>query len=242
MTIFRSDPMMRFATYIVGVIAGGTLCLASAVADDSPLAPADSIANRVDPTGISGMYRCAVGKATAIRFKFTAFDDGQHRIEEDIGGEARRTSRYPWQLATATLYRERVSGLGAAKFRRLTGSLRVLQELKPGLISANYAEAPLDGASEPLEWRYDVTVKGRAASFAPSGLGEVEVVLIEERRTRYVDGQQRPLKLEDAALGFDWSEVATVVYAPALGLALRVERKREGRVIEDCSLAEYKRP
>lgn len=233
---------MRVATYFIGLIAGGSLCLAPALAENSPLAPGDSIADRVDPTGVSGMYRCAVGEATAVRFQFTGFDDGQHRIEEDIGGEARRTSRYPWQLATATLYRERVSGWGAAKFRRLTGSLRLLQELKPGRISANYAEAPLDGASEPLEWQYDVTVKGRAASFAPSGLGEVEVILIEERRTRYVDNQQRPLKLADAASGFDWSEVSTVSYAPKLGLALRVARKRNGRIVEACSLAEYKRP
>lgn len=224
-------------------VALTALCLAvtPAAADDSPLAPADAVADRVNPTGVTGMYRCAVGDAATVRFSFTGFDDGQHRIEESLGGRDRLTARYPWQLATATLYRERVSGQGAAKFRRLTGSLRLLQELKPGLISANYAEAPLDGSTVPLEWRYDVRVKGRAASFAPSGLGEVTIVQIEEQRTRYVDAQQNPLALSEAAAGFDVTEVATVSYAPKLGLALRIERKREGRVIEACSLAEYKR-
>ena len=44
-------------------------------------------------------------------------------------------------------------------------------------------------------------VKGRAASFAPSGLGEVTIVQIEEQRTRYVDAQQNPLALSEAAAG-----------------------------------------
>ena len=232
--------MRRFS--ILPLIALIALNSAPAAADNTQLAPADAVADRINPTGVSGVYRCAVGDAAVVRFEFKGYDDGQHRIEEDLGGVDRLTSRYSWQLAMATLYRERVSGRGAAKFRRLTGSLRLLQELKPGLISANYAEAPLDGSSEPLEWRYDVRVKGRAASFAPSGLGEVVIVQIEEQRKRYVDGQQNPLTLENAALGFSLTETSTISYAPALGLALRVERKRDGRVIKACSLAEYKRP
>ena len=138
-----------------------------AAAEDSPLAPADAVADRINPTGVTGVYRCAVGDAATVRFSFTGFDDGQHRIEESLGG--------------------------------------------------------------------------RAASFAPSGIGEVMIVQIEEQRTRYEDAQQNSLALSEAALGFDVTEVATVSCAPKLGLALRIERKRDGRVIEASSLAEYKR-
>ena len=174
-------------TFRLVALAAFCLALTPAAAEDSPLALADLVKDRINPTGVSGMYRCAVGDSAIVRFKFVGFVDGQHRIEESLGGQDRRTSRYPWQLATATLYRERISGQGAAKFRRLTGSFRLLQVLKPGVISANYAEAALDGSKLPLEWRYDVRVKGRAASFAPSGLGEVTIVQIEGRGTRYVD-------------------------------------------------------
>lgn len=67
------------------------------------------------------------------------------------------------------------------------------------------------------------------------------IVQIEEQRTRYENAQQNPLALSEAAAGFDVTEIATVSYAPKLGLALRIERNRDGRVIEACALADYKR-
>ena len=213
-----------------------------AAAEDSPLAPADAVADRMNPTGVTGVYRCAVGDAATVRFSFTGFDDGQHRIEESLGGRDRLTSRYPWQLATATLYRERVSGQGAAKFRRLTGSLRLLQELKPGLISANYAEAPLDGSTVPLEWRYDVACqRPRRQLCAKRSLARSRLFRLRNSAPAMWMPSRTSLALSEAACGFDVTEVATVSCAPKLGLALRIERKRDGRVIEACSLAEYKR-
>ena len=103
-TTFRSKLMQVRQT--IRFVALTALCMAAtpALAEDSPLAPADAVADRVNPTGVTGMYRCAVGDAATVRFSFTGFDDGQHRIEESLGGRDRRTSRYPWQLAAATLY------------------------------------------------------------------------------------------------------------------------------------------
>lgn len=198
----------------------------------------------VDPVGASGLYACSVGDAREIAFRVTAFEDGQYKIEERAGSTpAVGVARYPWQLATATLFRERVTARGARKFRRLTGSLRSLHELVPGQrIAADYAEAPLDGASRPLEWRYEIAIGARVASFAPSGLGEVEIVPLEETRVRYVDGQGAPLALSAATAGFERREVARVAYAPALGVALRIERRVNDRTVEACSLAAYTRP
>ncbi len=139
---------------ILQFVALAALCLAvtPVLAEESPPAPADAVADRIDPTVVTGIYRCAVGDSATVRFSCNGFDNGQHRIEENLGGRDRQTSRYPWQIAIATLYRERISGQGAAKSRPLTVTLRLLQELKPGLISANYAEAPMDGSTVPLEW------------------------------------------------------------------------------------------
>jgi len=228
---------------LVAALAGGGLGAAPvAAAEPEPqIAPG----GKVDPLGVSGSYDCTVGPATGdIGFRVAGFGDELYRIEltlPDGGGVG--MSKYPWQLATATLYRERVGAQGAAKFRRLTGSLRLLQELKPGQrISADYAEAPLDGSSPPLEWRYEIAVGAPAASFGPSGLGEIAVTPVEERRRRYVDGQNAPLPLAEAASGFEVLETARVVFAPDLGLPLRIERRRDGATIEACSLSAYRKP
>lgn len=198
----------------------------------------------VDPLGAKGVYACSVGAAAQVTFSVAKFADGQYHVEQRGDGATVGLARYPWQMATATLYRERVTARAASKFRRLNGSLRELQELLPGqAIAADYAEAPLDGSSQPLEWRYEVRIGKRAASFGPSGLGEIEVVPVEETRTRYVDGQGQPLPLQRAAEGFERREVARIAYAPALGLALRVERRTaDGQSLEACSLASYERP
>lgn len=198
----------------------------------------------VDPLGVKGVYACSGGGAAEVSFRIAKFEDGKYQVEQRAGGVTVGLARYPWQLATATLYRERVTARAASKFRRLTGSLRELQELLPGqAIAADYAEAPLDGSSQPLEWRYDVRVGRRVASFGPSGLGEIEVVPVEETRTRYVDGRGQPLPLQRAAEGFERREVARIAFAPALGLALRIERKTaDGQPLEACSLTRYERP
>lgn len=98
----------------------------------------------------------------------------------------------------------------------------MLQELKPGIISANDAEAPLDGSTVPLEWHYYLRVKGRAVSFSPSGIGEVMIVQIAQQRTRYENAQKNRLALSEAAAGFNMTEIATVSYSPKLRLALRI--------------------
>ena len=211
-----------------------------AVAEDPRTAPGGLI----DPTGVFGAYSCSDGPSRTITFRIADFQNGQYRIEETHDGQSsHRLERYSWQLATATLARERVSPRRAFKFRRLNGSLRTLHELIPGQkIAADYAEAPLDGRSQPLEWRYDIAIGQRAASFAPGGLGEIEVVPVEETRTRFVDGQGRPLPLQRAGEGLAVRETGTTLYAPDLGVALRYERMRDGRPLEACSLSEYRRP
>ncbi len=222
----------------VFLVLGFAAATGPAAAQASPLAPG----GETDIVGVSGAYDCSVGDAGRVEFSVTGFGDGEYRIEQRIGPERIGVVRYPWQLATATLYRERVGGAGASKFRRLTGSLRTLQELPTGdPIIADYAEAALDGAREAYEWRYEISVGDRAASFAPSGLGEVAVVRIEERRSRYVDGQGDPLPLASAAEGFVREEIADIAYAPKLGLALRIERRGPEGVLEACSLAAYRR-
>ncbi|MEQ9125599.1 MAG: hypothetical protein RIM80_23890, partial [Alphaproteobacteria bacterium] len=200
---------------------------------------------RIDPLGASGVYDCSVGPAPGeTAFRVAAFEDELYRIELSLpDGGSVGVAKYPWQLATATLYRERVGAQGAAKFRRLTGSLRLLQELKPGQrIAADYAEAPLDGSSPPLEWRYEITVGAPAASFGPSGMGEIPVTPVDESRRRYVDGQNAPLPLAEATSGFEILETARIVYAPDLGAPLRIERMRDGKMIEACSLAAFRKP
>ncbi len=231
--------MWRQAVRAAGLALATFACAGVALAAEPQLAPG----GRVDPLGVSGAYACSVGDARRIEFQVVAFEDGTYRTEEraDAGGPV-GVRRYAWQFATATLFRERVTSSGAVKFRRLTGSLRMLQELLPGKrIGAEYAEAPLDGSGQPLEWRYEVVVGDSAVSFAPSGLGEVAIVQIEERRWRYVDGQGQPLPLGAAAQGFERRETARIAYAPDLGLALRIERRAGARVIEACSLDAYRR-
>lgn len=220
-------------------VMGLALAPVAALAADPPTAPG----GQITPTGVSGSYGCSAGPAGKIDFRFVDFADGLHHVEErGDGGPAVGVYRYSWQLATATLYRERVSAAGATKFRRVTGSLRTLHELAPGTeIIADYLEASLDASAEPIEWRYRIKIGRRAASFAPAGLGEVAIVQIEESRTRYVDGQGRPLKLNEAANGFDRQETARIAYAPALGLPLRIERMSGGRTVEACSLSSYRK-
>ena len=231
--------MRRFGA----ALAAGFMLAAMATgasAADGPAAPG----GRVDPLGVSGSYECSVGSARRFSFKFVEYKDGLYRIEEVTEAGARRgVARYPWQLATATLARERVAATGATKFRRLNGSLRLLQELRPGQkIEAEYAEASLDGSEAALEWRYEIEVGAPAASFGPSGLGEVVVVPIVERRRRYADARNSPLPLAAASAGFEVAETATVAYAPELGVALRIERRRGDHTIQACSLSAYRRP
>ena len=234
--ISRSKPVLYFRHVVMAAL---TMSASVASAQDQALAPG----GQVNPVGVTATYACSAGEAREIALRFVEFKGGEFQIEEQQGNAtANGLSRYPWQLATATLYRQRVTARGATKFRRLRGSLRTLQELVPGgVISAEYAEAPLDGAAPPLEWQYQVTVGQRAVSFAPGGLGEVEIVQIEERRSRYVDGQGRPLTIANAARGFDRREIARIAYAPSLGVPIRIERKRDGSITEACSLSSYQR-
>lgn len=210
---------------------------ASQAAAETPTAPG----GEVDPIGVTGAYDCGRGREP---FRIAAFENGLYRIDRTTAdGASMGLARFPWQLATATLYRERVTGRSAEKFRRLNGSLRVLHELPAGVrISADYAEAALDGSRQAYEWRYEIQVGRKAAAFAPSGLGEVAVIQIAERRARYVDARRNPLPLTAAASGFEVREEAHIAYAPSLGLALRIERRRDGQAFEACSLSEYRRP
>ena len=57
-----------------------------AAAEDLPLAPADAVVDSVNSKGVTGIYRRAVGDEAVVRFSFTGFDDGQHPIEENLGG------------------------------------------------------------------------------------------------------------------------------------------------------------
>ena len=104
-----------------------------------------------------------------------------------------------------------MSGQGAAKFRRLTGSLRLLQELKPG---AHLSKTMLKRRSTAQQYRWNGAMTC-ASKAAPPALRRVvsaksQLFQIEEQRTRYVDAQQNPLALSEAAAGFDVTEVATV--------------------------------
>jgi len=186
--------MLRLFAVIAAVL-GMTFGLAPASAQT--LEPVRAPGGMVDPVGASGVYDCSVGPAREVAFGFESFQDGQYRIiETPSAGPAADVFRYPWQLATATLHRERISGVGASKFRRITGSLRRLQQLAPADdIIAEYAEVALDGAAQTLEWRYEIVVGRKAASFAPGGLGGVVVIPISESRRRYVDAQGAPLPL-----------------------------------------------
>lgn len=226
---------MRFVALLVAAVV---LNVAPAAAQDR-LAPG----GKADLLGVSGTYVCTVGDHAEIAFRIDVFEDGQYRIEERLpGGATRGTAKFPWQFATATLFRERVTSRGATKFRRISGSLRTLLELTPNWsISADYAEAPLDGGARPLEWRYQISVGQPAAGFGPSGVGEVELFPITERRSRYVDAQGAPLPAAEAARGFLLQEEARVNYAPALGLPLRIERRRDGDTIESCALSVFRR-
>lgn len=222
-----------------------SLALASAPAsaqDDPKVSTAPG--GVIDPLGARGAYVCTVGDSASIDFRFAGFEDGQHRIEQTLSdGRSVGLSRYPWQLATATLFRERVAADGAVKFRRLNGSLRQLHELRPDhKLSAEYAEASLDGARDAYEWRYEVTAGRPQASFAPSGLGEVVAIPIRERRWRYVDAAGAPLPLADATAGFERREDATITFSPDLGVVLRWERRDQTAVLEACSLSVYKKP
>jgi len=213
---------------------------ATGLAAEAPIAPG----GRIDPLGVSGSYDCTAGPERRVSFEFVAFKDETYEIEQTAASGARAgISRYPWQLATATLVRERVTSGRAIKYRRLTGSLRLLQEMREGqTIAADYAEVSLDGARPAREWRYEIAVGPRAASYAPSGLGEVEVVRIEERRRRYVDAANAPLPLSDASAGFEIVEVSTLSYAPDLGVPLRIERRQGENVLQACSLSAYRHP
>lgn len=233
MTISR--PFVVLATLLAGTFG---LTMASA----QTLQPVRAPGGEVHPVGASGVYNCTVGASREIAFRFVSFQDGQYRIvETPSSGPAADVFRYPWQLATATLHRERISSAGASKFRRINGSLRRLQELAPAdNIIAEYAEVALDGAAQTMEWRYEIVVGQKAASFAPSGLGEVVVIPISENRRRYIDAQGAPLPLTGSGSGFAREESAHIAYAPALGVPLRIERKLDGRPVEACSLATFK--
>lgn len=231
--------MPRPVTVLATLLA---LACASTLASAQTLEPVRAPGGLVHPVGASGIYNCTVGSSREIAFRFESFQDGQYRIiETPSSGPAADVYRYPWQLATATLHRERISGAGASKFRRINGSLRRLQELAPADdIIAEYAEVALDGAAQTLEWRYEIIVGQRAASFAPSGLGEVVVIPISESRRRYLDPQGAPLPLAGSGSGFTREETARIAYAPALGVPLRIERTVNGRPVEACSLAAFK--
>ena len=226
---------MRFVALLVAAL----FAAAAPAAAEERMAPG----GKVDLLGVSGAYACSVGDHAEIAFRIEAFEDGQYRIEERLsGGATRGTAKFPWQFATATLFRERVTARGATKFRRISGSLRTLLELTPNWsVAADYAEAPLDGASRPLEWRYEIAVGQPVAGFGPSGVGEVALYPITERRSRYVDAQGEPLSAAEASQGFLIQEEARVNYAPALGLPLRIERRRNGDTIESCALSAFRR-
>ncbi len=231
---------MRQAACALWAAAVLAASAASAQSDDPSVAPGGVI----DPVGVSGSYRCTAGPAKRIDFRFVAFEGGLHKIEEkpDVG-PAFGTEKYSWQLATATLHRQRVTAKGAEKFRRVNGSLRTVQELTPNtLIKADYIEVPLDASALPIEWRYEIAIGVRAVSFGPSGVGEVAVIPITERRSRYVDGDGKPLALTAASSGFNRIETARIAYAPELGLPLRIERQGPDGLIEACSLSAYKKP
>lgn len=224
-----------------GALVAAALISLPAMALAQMLEPVRAPGGEAHPIGASGVYACTVGDARAVAFKVESFDDGQYRIvETPSAGPAADVYRYPWQLATATLYRERITSGGAAKFRRINGSLRRLQELAPADdIVADYAEVALDGRAQTLEWRYEIIIGKPAASFAPSGLGEVKVVPITELRRRNVDAQGAPLPLAGSTGGFTREEAADVVYAPSLGLPLRIARKVDGQTVQACSLAQF---
>lgn len=223
------------AAILFGLAGGG------AAAEDNP---STAPGGEINPVGVSGVYACTVGDAAEAPFRIARFADGQFHIEMTSAGRSIGLARYSWQLATATLYRERVTAEGASKFRRLNGSLRTLHELIPGhRVAADYAEARLDGASPAVEWRYEIAVGRRAASYGPNQIGEIEILPVEETRITYVDAQGQPLPLARASEGFERREHARIAFAPSLGVALRVERtKADGGAISACSLASYTRP